>query len=140
MEFTPGSRSVKVHNKLGKPYRVQVPKMLVVSENQAYGTLDLVACPEFVSFWTRLEDECKVYADPTLDWKTLLSDGRFRVKIDEKTHVFDSASNVVYDYQTYLNKFVTCILEVKSVYKFKGMCGISCRTHQIKVHEKQCLL
>lgn len=139
MEFTPGARSVKITYRGGQPCRIQIPRMLVVNENPTYGTLELVACPEFVAFWTRLEDACKKYADNP--WNSLLNDGRFKIKIDERSHVFDSDLKLkVGGADTYTNEYVTCILEVRSIYKFKGMCGITCRVHQMKIHKKVCAL
>lgn len=139
MEFTPGARSVKITYRGGQPCKIQIPRMLVASENFEYGTLELVACPEFVSFWTRFEDACKRYADSSHTWNSLLKDGRFKIKIDERTHVFDSDLKLRVG-GTYTNECVTCILEMKSIYKFKGMCGITCRVHQMKIHEKVCAL
>lgn len=138
MEFTPGARSVKISYN-GSACRIQIPKMFVASENTTYGTLELVACPEFVSFWVRLEEMCKRYADPACPWNSLLNDGRFKIKIDERTHVFDSDLKLK-ENGPYMNEYVTCIIELKSIYKFKGMCGITCRMHQMKVHKKVCMI
>jgi hypothetical protein len=141
MEFTPGPRSVKITRNGGLKFRVQIPMMMVVSENITYGSMELAAeNPEFVKFWTDVEDECKKYADTTHTWNSNLQNGKFRIKIDDRTHVFDFDSKLKKSQESYMGERVTCLLDVKSVYKFKGMCGITCRVHQMKVHEKVCML
>lgn len=133
MEFVPGTRNTKIHGLR----RVQIPMMTVVRENLMYGYLDLVCVPEFVEFWRGLEEKCKMYADPTHEWRSSIEECTFKVKFDEKTHIFDGDSNLIEPPSTFIGETVTCILEIKSVYKFKGACGITCRIHQMKIHSKE---
>jgi hypothetical protein len=136
MEFTPGKRNVKITYN-GKPFRVQVPKMRCSGKSE-YGGIELDMCHEFSEFWDSVDSECREWADPSLMWRLNVNDGKFRVKIDEKTHIFDSNSKLVSCEPNFHEKIVTCILEIKSVYKFNGYCGVTCRVHQIKVHESEC--
>lgn len=131
MKFVQGPKSVKIVE--GK---FQIPKMRVLNYYGDYGTLELEAVPRFLEFWQEIEDECKEYA--TLEWKSNLSDGKFRVKVDDRTHIFDSESKLVPEVPQLHNKFVTCIIELKSVYAFKGFSGISIRVHQLKINESVC--
>lgn len=132
MEFEQGVRNVKI-TKGGK---FQIPKMRVLNFYPEYGTLELEANQRFTELWESVEDECRQYA--TLEWRSSLVDGRFRIKIDERTHIFDGDSKLVPEIPQLVNKFVTCIIELKSVYAFKGFSGISSRVHQLKVTESSC--
>ena len=127
MEFDPGARSVKIVS----PKKIQIPKMRV-SNVFDYGTLEFeVTDQTFVETWASFEDECKMYAN--FDWKSNMVDGKFKVKYDEKTHIFDENSKLLHDVPDLYNKNVKCILELRSVYNFKNFSGISCRIHQMKV-------
>ena len=132
MEFEQGARNVKI-TKGGK---FQIPKMRVLNFYPEYGTLELETNSKFINLWKPIEDECKTYA--TLEWRSSLADGRFRIKIDERTHIFDENSKLVPEIPQLVNKFVTCIIELKSVYAFKGVSGISMRVHQLKISENSC--
>lgn len=132
MEFEQGARNVKI-TKGGK---FQIPKMRVLNFYPEYGTLELEANKKFTELWEPIEEECRQYA--TLEWRSSLVDGRFRVKIDERTHIFDANSKLVPEVPQLVNKLVTCIIELKSVYAFKGFSGISSRVHQLKVTESSC--
>lgn len=132
MEFEHGVRNVKI-TKGGK---FQIPKMRVLNFYPEYGTLELEANSKFINLWRPIEDECMEYA--TLEWKSSLVDNRFRIKIDERTHIFDANSKLVPEVPQLCNKFVTCIIELKSVYAFKGFSGISMRIHQMKINESSC--
>ena len=129
MEFIPGPRNVKIVYE-GKPLRIQTPKMRVCNVSE-YGTLEFEAPEAFVHKWMELEDEAKTHAD--MEWRSNLTECKFRAKMDERTHIFDDNSKIVHTVPELYNKFVVCIIEVKSVYRFKGFCGITCRIHQLKV-------
>lgn len=134
MEFEPSARSIKIVN----PKKIQIPKMRVCNVLD-YGTLELEITDEsFIERWIDMEGECKVYAN--FDWKSNISDGKFRVKYDERTHIFDEESNLIHTVPDLYNKFVTCIIELRSVYNFKNFSGISCRIHQMKVFNNYAFL
>ena len=132
MEFEQGARSVKI-TKGGK---IQIPRMRVLNYYSDYGTLELEVNQKFLDMWVPIEEECKDYA--TLEWRSNLDGNKFRTKIDERTHIFDANSKLVPEVPQLHNKFVTCIIELKSVYAFKGFSGISIRVHQLKVNESSC--
>lgn len=130
MEFIQGPRNVKILYD-GKPLRIQTPKMRACNVYE-YGTLEFEAPEAFVQKWSELEDACKEHAD--MEWRSNLVDGKFRVKMDDRTHIFDEDSRLVHNVPELYNRFVVCIVEVKSVYRFKGFCGVTCRIHQMKVY------
>ncbi len=132
MEFEQGVRTVKII----RGGKFQIPKMRVLNYYDDYGTMELVVNQNFLELWEPIEDECKSYA--TLEWRSNVDGNKFRVKIDERTHIFDANSKLVPEVPQLHNKFVTCIIELKSVYTFKGFSGISIRVHQMKINESSC--
>lgn len=135
MNFVKSTRSIFVKNDDGKSFRIQIPKLKVIGMNE-YGKMEMEVTDEFLELWKDIDEECKEYA--TLPWSENPKDGKFRVKIDEKTHIFNSRTELVTD-PKFVGRFVTCIIEIQSVYSFKGFSGITCRIHQLKIHDPICL-
>lgn len=145
MEFIQKPRSTAiVHAKTTTPFRIQIPAMVSSAKNQ-YGYIELTTTDEFLDVWTPIEDEIKKRADPDYPWNSALREYQFRIKLDEKTMVFDSDAKLIIDEPDFDSCMVKCIIELKSIYTFKNMCGISMRIHQVKILEKaisesKCLL
>jgi hypothetical protein len=135
MNFVRSTRSIFVKNDEGKAFRLQLPKLKVTGMNE-YGKMEFEVNEEFTKVWNDIDGECREYA--TLQWSENPKDGKFRVKIDEKTHIFNSHSELESD-PKFVGRFVTCIIEIQSVYTFKGYSGITCRIHQLKIHDPVCL-
>ena len=137
MEFTQSTRTVRI-TRDDKPFRIQIPKMKVIGFTE-FGSLELEITENFTEIWNPLEQQAKEASPYVSPWRSNIDEYKFRVKIDERTHIFDSKSELIWT-SNFVNKYVTCIIELKSVYDFKGFSGISCRVHQIKIHDSECLL
>lgn len=99
-----------------------------------YGKIELQAHKEFMDLWTPIVEEYK--NDALFPWSENPGpDGIFRVKIDESTHIFDEKSELIHITPNCIGRDVTCIIDILKVYNFKGLSGLSCRVHQMKVHE-----
>lgn len=134
MEFEPGAKNVKIVS----PKKLQIPKMRICNVFE-YGTLELeITDDSFLEKWIDMENECKAYAN--FDWKSNIIDKKFRIKYDEKTHIFDENSKLIHEVPDLYNKCITCIIELRSVYNFKNFSGISCRIHQMKVFNNYAFL
>jgi hypothetical protein len=138
MEFTPSTKTIRIHNEDKTPFRVQIPRMRVTNMTE-FGYLELEANEDFVKLWEPLEQQAKDACTYSSPWRSVLFEGVLRIKIDERTHIFDSKSRLIWT-DKFVNKLVTCIIELKSIYDFKGYSGISCRIHQIKIHQSECLI
>jgi hypothetical protein len=145
MDFIQRPRSTAiVHKNTTTPFRIQIPAMISSAKNQ-YGYIELTTNDEFMEMWNPIEDEIKQRADQDYPWNSALREYQFRVKLDEKTMVFDSDAKLIIDEPDFESSMVKCIIELKSIYTFKNMCGISMRIHQVKILEKvvaesKCLL
>lgn len=140
LTFTKKARSIAI-----SPSKVQIPPMvsgpLVMYERD--GNIQLKVTPEFETLWRSIEDQCKTQADPSLPWNSSIKDGEFRIKIEDRSMFFDVNSELIDHDVDLTNRIVICIVHLNSVYNFKGMCGISCRVHQLKIigeHQPVCLL
>lgn len=132
MKFIKSSRNVYIKNDDDTPFRIQIPKMKgFINE---YGKLELEVNQLFNNLWTPIEDECREHGD--FPWNENPRDGKFRVRVDENTHVFDSHSELLNDFQVD-NRFVTCIIEIQSIYNFKQQSGLTCKVHQMKIHDPE---
>lgn len=115
--------------------KIQIPKMNSLGMNQ-YGKLELKATPKFISLWEDTTEEYR--AEAKHEWtENPGSDGIFRVRIDESTHIFDSKSELIRGgcIPNLYGKDVTCIIDILKVYNFKGYSGLSCRVHQMMIHD-----
>lgn len=118
--------------------KIQIPKLRSLGVN-AYGKLELEATPALTSL---LEDFIESYKEEAkFPWyDNPGADGIFRVRIDESTHIFDSKSVLIPgDVPNVYGKDVTCIIDFLKVYNFKEMSGLSCRVHQMMIHEQEYL-
>ncbi len=115
--------------------KIQIPKMNSLGINQ-YGKLELVCTPEFISLWDNATQDYRTEAKHAWS-ENPGSDGIFRVRIDESTHIFDSKSVLIHggDVPNVYGKDVTCIIDILKVYNFKGFSGLSCRVHQMMIHD-----
>lgn len=100
-----------------------------------YGKLELEVTEDFLKLWEPIVKECKEHAENI--WNDNPVDGKFRVKVDENTHVFNSNSELIPDILS--SGSYICIVEVLSVYNFKEMSGITCRVHQVMCFEQEYL-
>lgn len=130
MKFIKSVRNVYIKNEDGSPVRIQIPK-LKGSINE-YGKLELEITEVFTHIWNSIDEECRKYAE--FPWNDNPKDEKFRVKVDENTHIFNSKSELVNDTNIH-DKFITCIIELQSVYNFKQQSGITCRVHQMKIED-----
>ncbi len=130
MKFTKSVRSIYIRNEDDSPVKIQIPK-LKGSLNE-YGKLELDITEVFTHIWNPIDEECRKYAE--FPWNDNPRDGKFRVKVDENTHIFNSNSELVNDINIH-DKFISCIIELQSVYNFKQQSGITCRVHQMKVYD-----
>ena len=137
MEFEKRTKTVRIHSN-DKPFRVQIPRMRV-SDFTEYGYLEMECVQEFIDLWNSFEKDAKENCPYSSPWRSNVEDGKFRVKIDERTHIFDSKSELIWT-DKFVGKNVTCIIELKSIYDFKGNSGVSCRVHQLKIWPGECLL
>jgi hypothetical protein len=144
LTFTKKARSISI-----SPAKVQIPPMvsgpLVMYERD--GNIQLKVTEDFGKMWRSIEEQCKTQADPTLPWNSCIKeteDGEvFRIKIEDRSMFFDVNSELLTHDVDLTNKIVVCIIHLNSVYNFKGMCGISCRVHQLKIigdHQPVCML
>lgn len=99
--------------------------------NPEWKTVTLECPPELEAQWRELEAEVPPQEFP---WNSALTDYGLRVKIDDRTMFFDSNS-VLVPPGIRTGALVTCLIEIKSIYSYKGMSGFSCRVHQMKIHE-----
>jgi len=135
MKFVPGPRNIKILGDDDRPLRLQFNKVPVLDFNAEWKTVDLEIDP---TEWLEIEAAAQEYAE--LPWKTNLDERRLRVKIDDRTMFFDSKSELIPGCQKVSAMAnVTCIVEIKSVYNFKGQSGLTCRIHQLRTNEG-CLL
>ena len=128
MEFTPGERNVKIKLPDGGPLKFQVTRVKLNSIDQ-WKTMELEISDEDAKQWEVFEDTAKPYGE--LPWSSKLSGTNLRVKIDDRTMFFDSKSELTCSVPT-PGSTVSCIIEIKSVYNFKGQSGLTTRAHQIK--------
>jgi hypothetical protein len=127
MNFVRSERNVK----LVPVHRLEF-RTTVIDFNQEWRTLDVEAT-QIKDQWQAIEREAQEYAE--FPWKSALSEERLRVKIDDRTMFFDSNSELIPGCQKVsVMTDVTCIIEIKSVYNFKGSSGLTCRVHQLKTH------
>lgn len=135
MQFVKSERSYKVTNEQGGPFRLQTPKVTVADYNREYNTMTLECPNELENQWRALEEQAS-HLDDLLPWHSALSGDRLRVKIEGGTMLFDSKSELVSGGGIRAGSVVTCLLEIKSVYIYKGMSGFTCKVHQIKIHDR----
>jgi hypothetical protein len=136
MEFIKKPRSIAiVHVNTKNPFRMQIPAMVSTMKNQ-YGYIELTMNDEFIDMWTPIEEDIKKHADPEYPWNSPIRESKFRIKLDEKSMVFDSHAKLIIDEPDFDSCMVKCIIELKSIYTFKDMCGITMRIHQVKILEK----
>ena len=144
LTFIKRARSITI-----SPSKIQIPPMvsgpLVMYEKN--GNIQLRVTEEFWKLWSSIEEQCKTQADPALPWNSCIKesdDGSvFRIKIEDRSMFFDVNSELLTHDVDLTNKIVVCIIHLNSVYNFKGMCGISCRVHQLKIigeHQPVCML
>ena len=143
LTFTKKFRSVAI-----EPSKVYLPAMvsgpLVMYEKD--GSIMLDPTDEFFVIWDNIEEQCKTQADPNLPWNSCIKDDGFRIKVEDRSMFFDSDSKLITHDIDLTDKIVTTIVHLNSVYNFKGMCGISCRIHQLKIigekakEDSKCLL
>lgn len=122
------SRNVKIG------LRMQLPRFECVGI--AWEKLQLIVTPEFEAQWRELEEAYKKHAK--WSWVSCVSDGLMRVRIDEKSHVFDMNSELSMDDPAELltGHYVTCLIDIVSVWNFKEMSGLTVRVHQVKQGRK----
>lgn len=137
MEFEKRAKTVRIHQN-DKPFRIQIPRMRVTDFTQ-FGYLELECTEKFVEMWHPLEDKARENCPYDSPWRSNVDENKFRVKIDERTHIFDSNSELIWT-ENFVGKNVTCIIELKSIYDFKGNSGISCRVHQVKIWPGECMI
>lgn len=119
--------------------KIQFPKMTSLGVNQ-YGKLELQVTPVFLELWEPIVEEYKQEAK--FSWaENPGPDGIFRVKVDESTHIFDGKSELIRgaELPDCSGRIVTCIVDILKVYHFKGSSGLSCRVHQMKIHDPEYL-
>lgn len=132
MKFVPSERNIKVLD--GK---LQFDAS-VIDFNEQWHTVDLLVPDEIAIRWAEIEQAAQEYAE--FPWKSAMEERRLRVKIDDRTMFFDSKSELIPGCQKVsVMAEITCILEIKSVYNFKGQSGLTCRIHQLKIRE-ECIL
>lgn len=114
--------------------KIQIPKMNSLGINQ-YNKLELLVTPEFLSLWEEKTSDYR--SEAKHEWSENPGpDGIFRVRIDESTHIFDSKSELIRgEIPNVYGKDITCIIDILKVYNFKGMSGLSCRVHQMMIHQ-----
>jgi hypothetical protein len=130
MKFEHTTRSTYIKTDTGDPFRVQLPRMVCSSGMSDYDTISLAVNDKLMHIVDPLITAAKPYAK--FPWSDNPSDGNFRVKIDEETHIFDANSELCHS-QIVAGSEVICILEAKGVYNFREKSGITYRIHQIKV-------
>jgi hypothetical protein len=118
--------------------KIQIPKMTSFGINQ-YGKLELQVTPEFLALWEPIVEEYR--GEAKFPWtENPGPDGIFRVKVDESTHIFDGKSELIRgEIPAFAEREVTCIIDILKVYNFKGSSGLTCRVHQMKIHDPEYL-
>lgn len=130
MKFVKSARNTNIKTDDGKPCRIQLPSMRVMNKNE-FGKIELEVQMEFLDMWNPINDAAKEHAKHK--WNDNPKDGKFRVQVDEKSMIFNSHAEL--EDVDYVDKFVICMIELKSVYNFKDQSGITLRVHQMKVSE-----
>lgn len=116
--------------------KIQIPRMRSVGINQ-YDKLGLCESEKFLALWNPIVKEYQ--KDAKFPWNDNPIDGIFRVRVDESTQIFNSKSELLSGDTELYDKDVTCIIEVLKVFNYKKMSGITCRVHQMKIHDQEYL-
>lgn len=116
--------------------KIQLPRMVSNGINQ-YGKLELCVNDKFLSLWAPIDEEHR--RDSKFTWSENPQEGIFRVRVDDCTQFFNSKSELIDYTEDLCGCKVTCIIDVIKVYNYKGYSGISCRVHQLKIHEQEYL-
>jgi hypothetical protein len=111
--------------------KVQLPKLLCTGMFYEKMELDLAGLDLF-NGWN---EEYKKHGK--FPWTDNPANGTMRVRIDERTQVFDSKSDLIPGDFDVVNKIITCIVELVSVYNFKEKSGLTLRVHQMKIHDSE---
>jgi hypothetical protein len=130
MEFIDGPRNVKISKPGGGPLKFQVTRARCINVEE-WSTLDLEVTEEELNTWLEFEEISKPHGN--LPWSSKVRDGRLKIKIDDRTMFFDSNSKLTSEVNL-VGATVSVLIEIKSVYNFKGYSGLTCRAHQIKVY------
>jgi hypothetical protein len=118
----------------GGPLRFQIPRGVTEWGVGSYKSLQVTVHDEsFIEWFQKLERTLC----PGEPYKSNLTGHQFRIKVDDRTLVFDQDAKFVTDEirEGFLKgKSVSCIIDIDGSYFYKGTWGLSIRAHHIKYY------
>jgi hypothetical protein len=134
IEIGTGQR-VKFSYQNGGPLRFQIPRGLTRYGIGSYKslTVDTLNNNEFTEWYKQLEKTLC----PLEPFKSNMSDYGLRIKIDDRTLLFDNMGAYIPTDMcegTLRGDEVSCIVDLDGYYFYNGNYGITCRAYQIKTH------
>ena len=116
------------------PLKFQIPRGLCQWGVSQYKTFNVeVDNPEFIQWWRALE----THLCPQEPFKSNLTGGSLRVKIDDSAYIFDSESKqIVPEIREGLfqGQDLSCMVYVDSTYFFNGTWGLTVRAYQVRFY------
>ena len=117
-----------------KPLRFQIPRGVCTWGVSQYKSFNLdLQNPEFIQWWAELERRLC----PQEPFKSNLSNGSLRIKIDDATYIFDENSKQVTPEVReglFRGQELSCIVDIESNYFFNNVWGLVIRASQIRFY------
>jgi hypothetical protein len=128
---TPKDRTKYTYN--GGRFKFQIPRGFSQSGLNAYKSMnvDMGASTEFVEWWARLEDHLCHELEP---FKSNMTNGSLRVKIDDKTNVFNREKEIRFpsvEEGLFRNQEVMCQVDIDGRYFYNDVHGLVVKCTQL---------
>jgi len=118
----------------GKPLRFQIPRGVCTWGVSQYKSFNIeIKNPEFIQWWVELERRLC----PQEPFKSNMSNGSLRIKIDDATYIFDENSKQVTPEVReglFRGQELSCIIDIESNYFFNNVWGLTIRASQIRFY------